>query len=79
MPRSLWTPADLPEPHLYRFLHLGFWFVDTIAICSAMFPLLRIYRGYIKSSGSAVSLVAYMLLCVRFSYFVQPFLFRSPP
>ena len=33
IPRSSWTPADPPEPHLYRSLCVGFWHVKTIAIC----------------------------------------------
>jgi|SRR5918911_1542122 hypothetical protein len=31
---ALLTPADPPEPHLWRFLRVGFWTPDAIAICS---------------------------------------------
>ncbi len=46
IPRSLWTPADPPSTHLFLgALCIGFWPVNTIAICFWDFrPLLALSR-----------------------------------
>jgi len=45
IPRSSWTPADPPGPHPYRSLRVGFWVVNTIAICFIRF------NGAVSSFG----------------------------
>ncbi len=42
MPRSMVDPGRPSGTSPFRFLCAGFWFVDTIAICSTVFPLLTI-------------------------------------
>jgi hypothetical protein len=54
-----------------RFLCVGFWAVKTIAVCLDGLLHRRELRGYLKTSGSAVSLVAYVVPCVRFSDVVR--------
>jgi hypothetical protein len=54
-----------------RFLCVGFWPVKTIAVCLDGLLHRRKSRGYIKSSGSAVSLVAYIVPYVRFNDVVR--------
>jgi len=48
-----------------HFLCVGFWRVNTIAIC-----ILLVTRLY-QASESAVSLTAYVMPCVRFNRFVR--------
>ena len=71
MPRSLWTPADLRKAHLYRFLCVGFWTVNTIAICSRWLSPPTQFTGLYQASGNTVSLVAYVVPCVRFNDVVR--------
>jgi hypothetical protein len=74
MPRSSWTPADPPEPH-----QIGSFVLASSSLtlspsalqCFHCYQLTRLYQA----SGSTVSLMAYVVLCVRFNYFVRLFLF----
>jgi hypothetical protein len=76
MPRSSWTPADPPKPH-----HSGFFVLASSSLtllpsalqCFHCYAITRLYQA----SGSTVSLVAYVVLCVRFNYFVRPFFYSS--
>jgi hypothetical protein len=58
MPRSSWTPADLPEPHPKNgsFVLASSSLTPSPSAPQRTTPLLRYYRGYIKSSAYAVYL-----------------------
>jgi len=61
-----WTPADPRAAHQKkRCLCVGFWGVNTIAICIKRFTRLC------QALGSAVSPAGYVIPCVRFNCFVQ--------
>ena len=65
-------PGRPSESSPFRFLCVGFWLVNTIAICILDgFHHRRNFRGYIKSSGSTVFPVAYVVPCVRFNDVVR--------
>jgi hypothetical protein len=66
MPRSLWTPAGPREHHQRGSFCVGFWLIKTIATCFSL------HNGAIsRLQGSAASLVAYVVPCVRFSCIVR--------
>src|ERR1041385_5151934 len=65
MPRSLATPADPRQPHLYG---CSVWASGSSTPSpSALLDLTRLYQA----SESAVSLTAYVMPCVRFNRFVR--------
>jgi hypothetical protein len=79
MPRSSWTPAVPPKPYLYRLLCVGFLFVNTIAICPAVFTLLSIneaissFREYglpygLRGSRCTLQLFRSTIFCLLHNY-----------
>jgi hypothetical protein len=72
MPRSFPTPADPRQPHPDGCSVLASVLAKTIAICFFA-SLTRLFQA----SGSAVSLTAYVLPCVRLNRYVRAF--DSPP
>ncbi len=59
---SLWTPADLPHPYLYRMVRVGFGHVKTLAVRNKLISKLYQLSGY------AVTPTAYRILCLRFAH-----------
>ncbi len=72
MPRSLWTPADLRKTHQFAFFVLASGPLKPSPSALGGFHHRRNFRGYLKSSGSADFLVAYVVPCVRFNDVVRP-------
>ena len=67
-----WTPADPRAAHQKkRCLCIGFWGVNTIAICITRFT--RLYQAL----GSADSLAGYVVPCVRFTCVVRLYIAAS--
>ena len=66
-----WTPADPRRTHQSRSLCVGFWAVNTIAICFRTVCTVTQFTGLYQASGSAVFLVAYVVPCVRFNCVVR--------
>jgi hypothetical protein len=79
MPRSLWTPADPRRTHQNRSLCVGFWHVETIAICfgaaNAADSVTGLYQGFGKCGfpEACPELVegACVIPCVRFNRLVR--------
>ena len=65
IPRSLWTPADPRNAHQNAFSVLASRPLKPSP--SALMPITGLYQA----SGSEVSLVAYTVPCVRFSFVVR--------
>src|SRR5947207_1993958 len=72
MPRSFPTPADPRQPHLNGCFVLASALAKTIAVCFFA-SLTRLFHA----SGSAVSLMAYVIPCVRLNRYVRAFVSPS--
>jgi len=71
MPRSLWTPADPRKAHQSTFFVLTSGPLKPSSSALGGLHHRRNLRGYIKTSGSTVFLVAYVVPCVRFNDVVR--------
>ncbi len=71
MPRSLWTPADPRKAHQCAFSVLTSGPLKPSSSALGGLHHRRNLRGYIKTSGSADFLVAYVVPCVRFNDVVR--------
>ena len=66
-----WTPADPRRSHQKRSLCIGFWGVNTIAIC------MKLVTRLCQALGSAGSPAGYVVPCVRFNCFVRLYIVAS--
>jgi len=72
-PALKWPPADPREAHQKkRFLCIGFWGVNTIAIC------MQLVTRVCQALGSAGSPAGYVVPCVRFNCFVRLYIVLPP-